>query len=76
MVLHHNAFHEVLVDHFAVPLPHLAVVCDQDVVAPGDEVVRYIAVRAVAVDAGFLVEQLLDQSPVCQYYSRAGAQFE
>lgn len=39
VILHDNRLHEVLVDHFAVSLPDLAVVRDEDVIAAGDEVV-------------------------------------
>ena len=50
VVFHDDALHEVLVDDFTVPLPRLAVVRDQHVVATRDQVVRHVAVRPVAVD--------------------------
>lgn len=76
VVFHDDALHEVLVDDFTVPLPRLAVVRDQYVVAARDQVVRHVAVRPVAVDAGFLVQQLLDHPPVCQYDPGPRAEFQ
>lgn len=50
----------MLMNRFAVSLPDLPIVCDEDVIAACDEIMRDIAVRPVAVDAGFLVKELLD----------------
>ena len=52
-----HRLHKVLVDDFAVSLPRLPVVCDEDVIAACDKVVRHVGVWAVGVDGGFLVDQ-------------------
>lgn len=66
----------MLVNDFAVTLPHFAVVCDQDMVAPSDEVMRNVAVWAVTVDAGLLVDELFDKSTVSEDDGRRRAEFE
>lgn len=76
MVFHHDALHEVLVNDFAVPLPYFAIVCDQNVVATCDEVMRDVAVRAVTVDAGLLVDELFHKSTVSEYDGRCRSEFK
>lgn len=76
VVFHDDALHEVLVDDLAVSLPDFAVVRDQDVVAAGDQVVRHVAMWAVAVDAGFLVDELLDELSVGEDDGGGWAKFE
>ncbi len=76
MIALDHALHEVLVDGFSVPLPGLAVMGNQHMVAARDQVVRHVAVRAVRVDAGLLVDQLFDQPSVRQHDGRAGADLQ
>lgn len=76
MVFHDNTLHEMLVDDFPVPLPCLSVVRDEDMIAAGDEVVGDVAVGAVAIDAGFLVEKLLYQFAVGEHDAGGGAELE
>ena len=75
MVSHHHRLHKVLVDDFAVALPRFPIMCDEDVVAACNKVVRYVRVGAVRVDGGFFIDQGFDGSARGEHNGGPRAEF-